>query len=162
MSNHEVPLFRSSEKHNPEENFVSNHYYAAYTFNDPGIQETNVGKFITIAKRLGFIMRYWWHFEDKDLKLDNNALVIALHHPNHSGKIEFEFKDYINNYNNNIRGFQISWDEEEYIRSELFEKHGHPINDRDAIISPNGSLLYTKGSSIRVLVDRILEDNSKS
>src|SRR5450759_4397138 len=78
MGNHELP---DRSDVGERELCCSNHFYAAYVFDQAETQRVDITTLIDEAQRLGYPVRYWWLSQAMDIQNSPDRLIVCVHHP---------------------------------------------------------------------------------
>jgi hypothetical protein len=78
MGNHERPDQSDGGEH---ELCCSNHFYAAYVFDQAETHKGDITTLIDEAQRLGYPVRYWWLSQAIDIQNIPDRLIVCVHHP---------------------------------------------------------------------------------
>jgi hypothetical protein len=118
-----------------EENIVPGHFYAAYVFDNADTRKGDVGTIIDEAKRLGYPIRYWWLSQAMDLGRSPDRMIICVHHPSAAEDAGMDLYQV-------LREKQAKWDDLEAAHIDEYRYYGHPIEDVENCLSPNGSTVF--------------------
>ena len=78
MGNHELP---DRSDVGERELCCSNHFYAAYVFDQAETHRVDITTLIAEAQRLGYPVRYWWLSQAIDIQNNPDRLIMCVHHP---------------------------------------------------------------------------------
>lgn len=59
----------------------SNHFYAAYVFDQAETHQKDITTIIEQSTRLGYPMRYWWLSQAMNIQGNPDRLIVCVHHP---------------------------------------------------------------------------------
>jgi hypothetical protein len=78
MGNHELPDQNGGVE---RELCGSNHFYAAYVFDQADSHRSDITTLIEETGRLGYPVRYWWLSQAMDIQDSLDRLIVCVHHP---------------------------------------------------------------------------------
>ena len=78
MGNHELP---DGNDRGERELCRSNHFYAAYVFDEADSHKTDITTLIEEAGRLRYPVRYWWLSQAMNIQNSPDRLITCVHHP---------------------------------------------------------------------------------
>jgi hypothetical protein len=78
MGNHEQPDRSGGGE---RELCCSNHFYAAYVFDQAETHRRDITTLIDEALRLGYPVRYWWLSQAMEIQDSPDRLIVCVHHP---------------------------------------------------------------------------------
>jgi hypothetical protein len=135
MGNHELPD-RSGERE--RELCCSNHFYAAYVFDQAETHRTDITTLIDEAQRLGYPARYWWLSQSMDIQNSPDRLIVCIHHPSNDENAGVDLYDA-------LRARQVSYDELDSAMLDEYLFLGRQVANIEKIQHPDGMQLFKRG-----------------
>ena len=109
----------------------SNHFYAAYVFDQAETHRVDISVLIEEAGRLGYPARYWWLSQAMDIQNGSDRLIGCVHHPRNDENAGMDLYDA-------LQARQVSYDELDAAVVEEYVYLGRRIADLENIDQPDG------------------------
>jgi hypothetical protein len=132
MGNHEL-LGRNSQPDG--ELCFSNHFYAAYVFDQAESHEKDITTIIEESQHLGYAVRYWWLSQAMDIQNSPDRLIICIHHPSSDENAGMDLYDV-------LQGRQVSYDELDAAVMAEYKYLGKKVDTLENLTLPGGAPLF--------------------
>lgn len=77
----------------------SNHFYAAYVFDQVDLHRTDITSLLEEAGRLGYPVRYWWLSQAMEIQNSPDRLIVCVHHPTNDENTGMDLYDALHERN---------------------------------------------------------------
>jgi hypothetical protein len=134
MGNHE--LTDKNSRGYPE-HCCSNHFYAAYIFDQAETHREDINTLIDEAQHLGYPVRYWWLSQAIDIQNSPDRLIVCVHHPSNDENAGMDLYAA-------LQARQVSYDE---LDSAILDEYlflGRRAADIEKIKRPDGFQLFKR------------------
>jgi len=120
-----------------EEDLDPRHFYAAYCFDNAQRHQRDVGVVVSVARSLGYPVRYWWLSQAVDLNEHPDRLIVCVHHPSVSSEAGLDLYEALKEEDGQWACLESAavWE---------YSAYGCPADRADSMRQPDGSLLFTQ------------------
>lgn len=113
----------------------SNHFYAAYVFDQAETHRVDITTLINEAQGLGYPVRYWWLSQAMDIENGPDRLIVCAHHPSNDENAGMDLYD-------TLQARHVSYDELNAAALEEYVYLGRRVANIENIDQPNGLPLF--------------------
>jgi len=140
MWNHEMPDRSGGGE---GELCCSNHFYAAYVFDQAETHRVDITTLIDEAQRLGYPVRYWWLSQAMDIQKGPDRLIVCVHHPRNDENAGMDLYDA-------LQARQVSYDELDAAVLDEYLFLGRQAANIEKIRRPDGFQLFKSDEKCKI------------
>jgi hypothetical protein len=133
MGNHELFERRGRPA---QELCLSNHFYAAYVFDQAEIHQKDISIIIEESQRLGYPVRYWWLSQAMDIESNPDRLIVCVHHPGNDENAGMDLYDA-------LHARKVSYAELDSAILEEYVYLGRRVAQIESILNAYGKPIFT-------------------